>query len=108
MTCRPRTRDASFLHMAAIAAVGGTLAIAFSIGFPIWAWQQGRPYTPAFSLFAAWGLAALGGAYACWRTYLISDDTPRPPRGGIRLQLATRLEVRSAAASAADTERRAA
>jgi hypothetical protein len=83
-----RKRDTSFLVMAAIAATGGVLAIGFSIGFPIWAVLHGRPYTPAFSLFAAWGVAALAGAFACLRTYQVTDGRPRnPPPGGLRLAL---------------------
>ena len=84
---RPRERDPAFLQMAAIAGLGGVLAIVFSIGFPIWIRLHGGPWNPAFSLFAGWGVAALGGAYACIQTYLISDDTLPPPRGGVRLQL---------------------
>lgn len=84
---RPRRRDPAFLRIAAIAGAGGLTAVAFSIGMPIWAHANGRPYTPAFSLFAAWGFAALCGAFACVRTYLLSDrPPPPPPRGGVRLQ----------------------
>ena len=93
--------------MAAVAAAGGILAIAFSIGFPIWAWRHGRPYTPAFSLFAAWGIAALAGAYACVRTYLISDDPHRPPRGGVRLELRRRSETAARGDAERDTRRAA-
>ena len=83
---RPRKRDPAFLRMAALAGAGGVSAIAFSIGMPLWARATGHPYSPVFSLFAAWGFAAVCGAVACIRTYLLSDRTPPPPpRGGVRL-----------------------
>ncbi len=91
---RPRQRDPAFLNMAAIAGLGGILAIVFSIGFPIWIRLHGGPWNPAFSLFSAWGVAALGGAYACIRTYLISDDPQPPPRGGARLTLLKTTDAR--------------
>ena len=103
-------RDPAFLRMAIIAGTGGVLAIVFSIGFPIWMFLHGRPYTPAFSLFAAWGLAALGGAYACTKTYMISGiDPDRPPRGGIALKIVSNATVRPASRSddAATTKRAA-
>jgi hypothetical protein len=87
-------RDPAFLRMAIIAAVGGSMAIVFSIGFPIWAKLRGEEYTPAFSLFAAWGIFALVGAYACYKTYLITDGSPRqPPPGGVRLALVRRTDA---------------
>jgi hypothetical protein len=107
VTGRPRRRDVSFLQMAAVAGIGGILAITLAIGIPIWAWHQGRPYTPAFSLFAAWGIAALGGAYACWRTYMLSDIPEPPPRGGVRLRIVAMTDARPAPA-VDDVERRAA
>ena len=88
---RPRKKDPAFLQMAAIAGIGGVLAIVCAIGFPIWVAQHGRPYMPGFSLFAAWGIAALAGAAACLNTYFLSD-TPRPPKpgGGVRLEFRRR------------------
>ena len=81
---RPRQRDRSFLYMAAIAGFGGVLAIAVSIGLPVWMAVHGHPYTPAFSLFTCWGLFALGGAYGCLHTYRLTDTPPRPrPPGGM-------------------------
>ena len=97
MTGRPRKPDPAFLYMAIVAASGGALAIVFAIGVPIWAHLAGRPATPAFALFAAWGVAAFAGAYACFATYRISDDPRTPPRGGRRLSLVE--------AGAASTER---
>jgi hypothetical protein len=87
-------RDPAFLRMAVIAGVGGVMAIGFSIGFPIWGKLRGEEYTPAFSLFAAWGIAALAGAYACYKTYLITDGSPRrPPPGGVRLALVRKTDA---------------
>lgn len=96
--------------MAVIAGAGGLAAIVFSIAFPIWAARQGRPYTPAFSLFAAWGVAALAGAYACVRTYLISGIEPPPrPRGGVRpIALRTLGPLPPPVDAPAEAERRAA
>jgi hypothetical protein len=88
---RPRKKDPAFLQMAAIAGIGGVLAIVCAIGFPIWVAQHGRPYMPGFSLFAAWGIAALAGAAACLNTYFLSDTPlPPPPRGGVRLEFRRR------------------
>jgi hypothetical protein len=85
---RPRKRDPAFLRMAAIAALGGVVSIGFSIAAPLVAAHQGRAYTPMFSLFAAWGVAALLGSYACLKTYLLTDmPPPKPPGGGVRLEL---------------------
>jgi hypothetical protein len=84
---RPRQRDTAFLRIAALAAAGGVSAIVFSIGLPIWQHAHGHPYTPVFSLFAGWGVAALLGAYACLRTYFLSDTPPRGPGGGVALAL---------------------
>jgi hypothetical protein len=89
-------RDRSFLTIAAIAATGGFAAIGGSIGFPIWAHLHGQPYNPAFSLFAAWGVAALAGAYACLNTYFLSDRIPpQPPRGGMPLALVSTTNAQS-------------
>jgi hypothetical protein len=101
---RPRKKDRSFLTMAAVAATGGIMAIVFAIGFPIWAVHEGRPYTPAFSLFAAWGLAALAGAWACLNTYFLSDKPlPPPPRGGVRLEFRQRTVAEPVQASNPNT-----
>lgn len=79
-------RDPVFLRMAAIAGTGGVFSIVFAIGLPLWSFLHGRPTSPGFALFAAWGIAALAGSYACLKTYAISDVGPRrPPRGGLRL-----------------------
>ena len=81
---RPRRRDPSFLYMAVLAATGGVLAIALAIGLPIWMTAQGKPSTPAFHLFACWGIFAFGGAYGCLHTYFLTDPPPRrPPPGGL-------------------------
>jgi hypothetical protein len=82
----PRKRDRSFLIMAGIAGTGGVLAICCSIGIPIWMHLHGQPYTPAFSLFAAWGIFAIIGGCACLHTYNLTDPLPpRPPGGGMPL-----------------------
>jgi hypothetical protein len=106
---RPRKRDPAFLRMAAVAAVGGVLAIAFAIGFPLWAERHGRSSTPAFMLFAAWGFAALAGAYACLQTYFLSDPPGRPPHGGVPLKLVHDVDAVSALdAPRGERDRRAA
>jgi hypothetical protein len=84
---RQRRRDSSFLVIAALAGIGGVMAIAFAIAFPLWAHAHHRSSTPAFMLFAAWGIAALGGAWACIQTYLLSSDPNGPRGGGVRLRL---------------------
>ena len=95
---RPRRRDPAFLRMAIIAATGGVLAIVFSIGFPLWARFSGHPYNPMFSLFAAWGILALCGAYGCLHTYFLSDKVgPRPPHGGLPLPQPRPLGILAAA-----------
>lgn len=86
-----------FLRIAVIAALGGTLAVVLSIGFPLWARSRGSNVTPVFSLFAAWGFAALAGSYACIRTYLLSGDPKPPPRGGVRLTVTQSTDARAAA-----------
>jgi hypothetical protein len=80
-------RDPVFLQMAALAGAGGIGAIGCAIGLPLYSALRGHPVSPAFALFAAWGFAALAGAYACLRTYAISGDVGprRPPRGGLRI-----------------------
>ena len=105
-----RERDPAFLAMAAVAAAGGVLAIAFAIGLPIWASLHGRPYTPVFSLFAAWGVAALAGAYACFATYRLTDVPPRrPPGGGERVDpRGLTIELPVTALHAGDARRKAA
>jgi hypothetical protein len=106
---RPRKKDPSFLTMAAIAGIGGLMAIVFAIGSPIWAAHEGHPYTPAFALFAAWGLAALAGSWACLNTYFISDKPlPPPPRGGVRLEFRQRAASEPAQAANPNATRRAA
>jgi hypothetical protein len=105
---RPRKRDRSFLTMAALAGTGGILSMVTAIGLPIWRSRHGLPYTPEFSLFAAWGFAALAGAYACLKTYFLTDPVPpRPPRSGLPL---TVLHTTNAAAPVerSATNRRAA
>jgi hypothetical protein len=98
---RPRRRDPSFLYMAVLAATGGVLAIALAIGLPIWMTSQGKPSTPAFHLFACWGIFALGGAYGCLHTYFLTDAPPRrPPPGGLPI---TRLHTTPAIAAAPPT-----
>lgn len=82
---RPRKRDPSFLYMAAIAGCGGVLAILFSIGMPLWMHAHGKPVSPAIGLLSCWGIFVLCGAYACIQTYLISDPSDKPPRGGVHL-----------------------
>ena len=85
---RPRTRDSSFLYMAALAGAGGLLAIVASIGVPIWMSFHGRHYEPAFSLFTGWGVAALGGAYGCLHTYWLTDSLRPPgPHGGMPISV---------------------
>lgn len=84
---RPRRRDTAFLRIAVLAAAGGVSAIGFSIGLPLWQHAHGHPYSPVFSLFAGWGVAAMLGAYACLRTYFLSDTPPRGPGGGVALAL---------------------
>jgi hypothetical protein len=106
---RPRKKDPSFLTMAAIAGLGGIMAIVFAIGSPIWAAHEGHPYTPAFALFAAWGLAALAGSWACLNTYFISDKPlPPPPRGGVRLEFRQRVASEPVQATNPNSTRRAA
>jgi hypothetical protein len=107
---RPRKRDPAFLQIAVLAAAGGLLAIGFAIGLPLWSYYHGKPITPAFSLFAGWGVAALMGAYGCVRTYFITDQGPGgPPRGGVRLTVVERrLERPAPAPVVVEDERRAA
>jgi hypothetical protein len=106
---RPRKPDPSFLYMAAVAAAGGLLAICVSIGYPLWQAAHGQPYRPAFMLFAGWGVASLSGAYACWRTYLLTDSPPpRPPGGGVRLEFRRVAEPVAAKPPAEFSDRRAA
>jgi hypothetical protein len=98
---RPRPRDSSFLYMAVLAASGGVLAIVLAIGLPIWLAAQGKPSTPAFSLFACWGIFALFGAYGCLHTYFLTDAPPRrPPTGGMHV---TNLHAASPNAAAPPT-----
>jgi hypothetical protein len=92
---RPKERDPSFLFTAGLAATGGLLAIAFSVGFPLWARMHGERVWPACSLFAGWGVAALAGAYASLRTYFDSGDPARPPRGGVRIALVAMQDAAS-------------
>jgi hypothetical protein len=105
---RPRKRDRSFLVMAALAGTGGLLAVGMAIGLPIWRSRHGLPYTPEFSLFAAWGFAALAGAYACLKTYFITDPPRRPPHGGLPLTVLHGTSAVAAERGAPATERRAA
>ena len=81
---RRRPRDRSFLHIAALAAAGGLLALGCAIGFPVYAVLHHRPVTPEFFFFGVWGFIALCGAAGCIHTYLISGDPPeKPPKGGV-------------------------
>lgn len=105
---RPRKRDPAFLRMAVIAALGGILAIAFALGFPVWARLHGRSSTPAFMLFAAWGFAALAGAYACLQTYFLSDPPRRPPHGGLPLTLVKSADAVAPQEASSQQHRRAA
>jgi hypothetical protein len=84
---RPAQRDPAFLRMAVVAAAGGVVAIVAAIGLPIWLHGRSHAPTPAFALFAAWGVAALGGAYGCLRTYFLSDRVPPRPFGGVPLRV---------------------
>lgn len=87
---RPRKKDRAFLVMAVIAGIGGLLNVAFAVGLAVWTAMHRHAYEPFFSIFAIWGLCALAGAYACIQTYRLSDaTTPRPPRGGRRLEVIT-------------------
>lgn len=105
----PRKRDRSFLYMAAIAASGGVLSIVLSIGFPIWMHVHGQPYSPAFSLFSCWGLFALGGAYGCLHTYLLTDTPPpRTPPGGLPITVLHTASANAVAPSDPAVNRRAA
>jgi hypothetical protein len=86
------------------------LAIVLSIGIPIWVSLHGQPYNPAFSLFAAWGVAALGGCFGSLHTYYLNDPSPpKPPRGGIPvLVLAPPVAARASSEPTLERERRAA
>jgi hypothetical protein len=90
-----RRRDPTFLYLAVLAGLGGVMAIAFAIGLPLWARAHGRNISPEFMLFSAWGIAALGGAWACIQTYLLSTTPDHPPRGGAQLRLVHRTEARA-------------
>jgi hypothetical protein len=109
---RPRKKDPSFLYMGSVAAIGGLMAIGFSIGLPLWNSRHGHGYNPAFTLFAAWGVAALCGAYACVKTYFLTDGVPpKPPGGGVRLEFKRNAEPAAAPAKSAaqnPSQRRAA
>jgi hypothetical protein len=96
--------------MAAIAGTGGVMAIAVAIGVPIWMSLHGRPYVPTFSLFACWGFAALGGAYACLHTYFLTDTLPpRPPGSGLPISVLRSTAALGVVKPPADaTDRRAA
>jgi len=87
--------------MGSIAAIGGLMAIGFAIGMPLWQSRHGHAYNPAFTLFAAWGIAALSGSYACIKTYFLTDTPPsKPPGGGIRLEFRRHAEAAPAKATA--------
>jgi hypothetical protein len=95
--------------MAALAGTGGVLAVGLAIGLPIWRSRHGLGYMPEFSLFAAWGIAALGGAYACLQTYFITDQPPpRPPRSGLPLTVLHRTAATASRDASASTNQRAA
>lgn len=102
-------RDKTFLICAAIAGIGGVLAIATSIGLPLLAWAHGRPAQPTYILFSAWGMAALAGCAANVYVYFQSGPPPDKPRGGgqpaVQLHL---IEGRAQKLPVAEQERRAA
>jgi hypothetical protein len=90
---RPRPRDRSFLHIAALAATGGFLALGFAVGIPVLNALHHRPFTPEFFFFGVWGALALCGAAGCIHTYWISGDPPeKPPKGGVPVRAFTVLE----------------
>lgn len=104
---RPRRRDPSFLFMAAIAATGGLLAIALSVGVPLWMRMHHDNVSPAYMLFSCWGIFALMGAYACVQTYLLSDPSDKPPRGGVHLTVIEGAQPHPASMQSDVTERAA-
>ncbi len=102
-----RTRDRSFLHIAALAAAGGLLSLGFSIGIPVSMALHHRPITPEFFFFGVWGFIALCGAAGCIHTYLISGDPPeKPPKGGVPVREFTVLEGGKPRAESGENSRR--
>jgi hypothetical protein len=106
---RPPKRDRTFLLLATIAAIGGVLSIATSIGLPFYAWAHGGHPQPTYVLFSAWGMAALAGCAANIYVYFQSGPPPgKPPRGGQRVTQLRALEARAKPTPIAEQERRAA
>jgi hypothetical protein len=105
----PRKRDRTFLNLAIFAATGGVLAIATSVGAPLWSWWHGGHAEPTYFFFSLWGLAALAGAAANVYVYFQTGPPPeKPPRGGQRIATVTVLEARTASKPEVREERRAA
>lgn len=103
-----RSRDRTFLHLAAFAGVGGLGAIGTSIAATVVTWHNGHPNT-TFFFFSLWGIAALAGAAANVMVYFQSGDPPeKPPRGGQKVTPIRILDARPTQTSVADRERRAA
>jgi hypothetical protein len=106
---RRRPRDRSFLHIAAVAASGGLLAVGCAIFLPLYGWLHHRPITPEFFFFGVWGFGALCGAAGCIHTYLISVDPPeKPPKGGVPVRELRVIEGGKARSESDDANRRAA
>ncbi|MGD0473290.1 MAG: hypothetical protein ABSB70_08725 [Candidatus Velthaea sp.] len=104
-----RPRDQSFLHIAALAAAGGLLAVGCAIFLPLDGWLHHRPVTPEFFFFGLWGFVALCGAAGCIHTYFISGDpSGKPPKGGVPLRELHVLEGGKPATESDAANRRAA
>jgi hypothetical protein len=102
-----RTRDRTFLQLAAFAAIGGLGAIGTSIFTVVLTWRAGHPNS-TFFFFSLWGLAALAGAAANVVVYFQSGDPPdKPPRGGQKVVQLRSLEAASQVVQA-DQDRKAA
>jgi len=104
-----RPRDQSFLHIAALAAAGGLLAVGCAIFLPLDGWLHHRPVTPEFFFFGLWGFVALCGAAGCIHTYFISGDpSGKPPKRGVPLRELHVLEGGKPATESDAANRRAA
>jgi len=102
-----RTRDRTFLQLAAFAALGGFGAIGTSIFTVVISWHAGHPNS-TFFFFSLWGLAALAGAAANVFVYFQSGDPPpKPPRGGQKIVQLRSLEAASSSV-VVEQERKAA